>query len=256
MKNPLKAKLKTGKPTVGTWITIGHPDVAEIIAMLGFDWFVSDTEHSPFGIETSQVLLQAASYNPECVPLVRVEWNDVALIKKALDIGAYGVVIPWVSTWKEAQKAVEYCKYPPEGIRGFGPRRAALRDPEYVKTANDELLIAVQIETQTALDNLDEICAVRGIDVCYIGPNDLSMSLGIFGQFDHPKFKEALDRLLTTCKKYGIAPGMHCNEHNISGALAQGFQFCALGNVSQLLIKGARDAINAVKGWTPRPYKG
>jgi len=254
MKNPLKARLKAGQIAIGIWATIGHPDVAELLAKMGFDWICFDTEHSPFEVETAQELMQAASYNPDCIPLIRVAWNDMVRIKKALDTGAYGLIIPWVNTREEAENAVRYCMYPPQGIRGCGPRRAALHDPEYTQTVNEELLIGVQIETQTALDNLDEIFSVKGIDLCYIGPNDLSLSLGIHGQYDHPKWEAALDHVVATCDKHGVVPGMHCRVHTINDALAHGFRFCALYSERQLFMKGLTDALAIVKGWEPTPY--
>ncbi len=249
MKNSVKAKLKAGEPSVGTWLTIGHPDVAEFLAAVGFDWVVFETEHAPLGMETVQTMMQAMSYSADCLPMVRVAWNDLVLIKRALDIGAYGLVIPWVNTREDAEKAVSYCKYPPEGIRGVGPRRAAHRDPDYFATANEEILIVVQIETETALENLDEIFSVKGIDACFIGPWDLSMSLGVFKNFQHPKYEDALDRVLQACKRWGVAPGMHCSEGNINEAIERGFQFCAIANDYGFLLKGARQALRKIKGW-------
>mgnify|MGYP000023413723 FL=1 len=251
MKNPVKAKLKAGKPSIGTWITIGHPDVAEFLATLGFDWFVFDMEHSPISFETVQVLMQASSFS-KTVPLVRVAWNDMVLIKRALDIGAYGVVIPWVNTKEDAINAVKYCRYPPRGLRGCGPRRAAVRDPEYFETVEEELLVVVQIETEEALKNIDDILTVEGIDACYIGPNDLSMNLGVFRQWGHPKFRKALEIVLDACKRYGVAPGMHCNINNINEALEMGFKFCAIDSDYRFLLRGAREAIERVEGWSPQ----
>ncbi len=250
MRNPVKAKLKAGQPSIGTWMTIGHPDVAEFLATLGFDWFVFDMEHSPLSFETVQVLMQASSFS-KTVPMVRVAWNDMVLIKRALDIGAYGLVIPWVNTREDAKNAVRYSRYPPRGIRGCGPRRAAVRDPEYFETVEDELLLVVQIETEEALKNIDDILTVEGIDACYIGPNDLSMNLGVFRQWDHPKFKNALEIVLDACKRYGVIPGMHCSPENINQALEMGFRFCAIGSDYRFLLRGASEAIKSVKGWTP-----
>ncbi len=251
LKNPVKEKLKTGKPSVGTWVTIGHPDVPERLAALGFDWIIFDTEHSPMDVPSIQTLMQAMSYTRECVPFIRVAWNDMVLVKRALDIGAYGLVIPWVNTREEALNAVRYCRYPPEGVRGFGPRRAAMFDPDYVKTANDEILLVVQIETEKALSNLDEILSVEGIDACFIGPYDLSMSLGAFTQWNNPKFMDAVDKVLKTSLKWGVAPGMHCdNEDIVNEAITRGFRFCALSGDEGFLRRGALEAIKKVEGWT------
>jgi 2-keto-3-deoxy-L-rhamnonate aldolase RhmA len=222
---------------------------------MGFDWMVYDTEHSPYDIETAQKLMQAASFNSDCTPLIRVAWNDMVMIKKALDTGAYGVIVPWVNTREEAEYAVRACMYPPEGNRGCGPRRAALYDSNYIKTANNEVLIGLQIETQTALDNLDDIISVKGVDVCFIGPNDLSLSLGIHQQYDHPKFQEALDTVLTVCKRHNVAPGIYCSTETINTYLELGFRFCSLASDMLLFIKGMRDALSNIKGWTATPYK-
>ncbi len=251
LKNPVKAKLREGRTSVGSWIAIGHPFISEVLACLGFDFLVFDMEHSPLNAETVQTLMQSMSFNKKCVPMVRVAWNDLVFIKQALDTGAYGVIIPWVNTREEAIKAVRYCKYPPEGIRGWGPRRASLYDQEYTKTANDEILIVVQIETETALKNLDEILSVKGIDACLIGQNDLSMSLGIFKQMEHPRFRAALDEVLEACRRWGTIPGMHGDYSTINKAIAQGFKFCSLSSDLRLLIKGAKDSIGEIKGWTP-----
>ena len=149
-KNRVKQLLHSGKPTLGSWIQIGHPDVAEIMANMGFDWLVLDNEHGPYSTETTQLLIQAMS-STDTVPIVRVPWNDMVEIKRALDIGAYGVVIPMVNSKEEALHAVRACKYPPTGLRGVGPRRASrygLDMKEYLRQANDEILIVIQIETQ------------------------------------------------------------------------------------------------------------
>lgn len=251
MRNLVKEKLRTGEPSVGTWVSIGHPDVSETLASLGFDWVVFDMEHAPLDIGVVQSMMQSMSRVGDCTSMVRVAWNDPVLIKRALDIGAYGLVIPWVNSGKEARAAVEACKYPPQGLRGFGPRRASLLDPDYVKTANQEVLIVAQIETETAIRNIDEIVSVEGVDACFIGPYDLTMSLGVFMEWSHPRFVEAKRTVLEACKRKGVAPGIHCNEESINEAIAQGFQFCALNDDDTFLIKGAKDCLKRVEGWKP-----
>ena len=175
MKNLLKEKLKKGQPVIGTFVSLGHPDVTESLSRLGFDFLILDGEHAPMGLETMQMMMQAMN-GSNCTPVVRPQWNDMVIIKRVLDIGAHGVLVPWVNAKEEAEYAVRACKYPPEGLRGCGPRRAALFDPDYLKTANDEVLVVVQIETREAVRNIDDILSVKGIDACYIGPFDLSMS--------------------------------------------------------------------------------
>ena len=157
MKNPVKIKLKAGKISLGSWISIGHMDISERLANIGFDWLTFDMEHAPLNIETVQTMIQAMGYQKECIPLVRVPWNEAWLVKQVLDIGAYGVVIPLVNNGDDVRKAVSYSKYPPEGVRGCAPRYAAFRDKEYIRTANDEVLVIVQIETENAIKNVEEI---------------------------------------------------------------------------------------------------
>jgi 2-keto-3-deoxy-L-rhamnonate aldolase RhmA len=253
MKNFVKEKLKAGKPSVGTWVELNNPDVSEQLSTLGFDWLVFDVEHGVFTFPDVQRMMQSMSASTGCLPMVRVPVNESVYFKWALDAGATGVVVPWVSSKEEATRAVHSSKYPPQGIRGCGPRRASKYYSEisdYVKQANDEVLVVVMIETQQALDNLDEILSVQGVDAVFIGPDDLSLNLGIFQQRDHPKFKSALTRVLESCRKHGVASGIHCSDSNINDRIAQGFQFCALNDDDTFLTIGAKTCLQQVKGWT------
>ena len=163
MRNIVKEKLKNNESALGVFLSIGHPDVSEIVGTIGFDWIAFDSEHGPIDVPIMQTLLQSMSFS-DSAPLIRVPWNDVVMIKQALDIGAYGLVIPMVSTGEEAIRAVKAMKYPPEGVRGFGPRSAAFRDKDYVETANKELLTILQIETAESLSNLDESIKISFFD--------------------------------------------------------------------------------------------
>ena len=244
MKNQLKEKLNRGEAVIGTFVSIGHPDVAEWLSRLGFDWLLLDNEHAPTGLETLQTMMQGMNGSP-CVPLVRPQWNDPVIIKRVLDAGAYGVLIPWVNSKEQAEQAVSACKYPPQGLRGFGPRRAGMFDPDYFTTANDEILVTVQIETGEALKNLDDIMAVPGIDACYIGPYDLSVSLG-FGvppKWDEPRYMAAIDRVLEVAARHGKPAGMFANMENIEWALEKGFRFNSVDNDDIFLLRGARMAL-------------
>ncbi len=252
-RNLIKRKLKEGKPSIGTWIGIGHPDIPEILGNLGLDWFVFDAEHGPHSIEKVQQLIQATGTSPT-LPLMRVPWNDMVLIKRALDIGTYGLIIPWVNSKEEAENAVKYCRYPKSGgLRGTGPRRASNYglDQEYFDVVDEEILIGVQIETEKALKNLEDILSVDGINVAYVGPMDLSMSMGVFQQFSHPKFTKALDTVLEKSRAAGVAPGIHCTIDNISNYIEQGFQFNSLASDTSLFLYGAIQAIKGIKGWKP-----
>jgi 2-dehydro-3-deoxyglucarate aldolase len=248
LKNPLKEKLKRGEAVIGTFVEIGHPDVTEWLSRLGFDWLLLDSEHAPADFETLQRMMQAMN-GTSCVPLVRPQWNEPVVIKRVLDLGAYGVLIPWVNSKEDAENAVRFCRYPPEGIRGFGPRRAGMFDPDYYKTANEELLVAVQIETEEALKNLDEILSVPGIDACYIGPWDLSVSLG-FGippLWDEPKYLAAFDRVLEAAKRHEKPAGMFATIDNIEWALEKGFKFNTVDCDDHLLIRAAKMALEKAR---------
>jgi len=249
MKNPLKEKLKRGEAVIGTFVQIGHPDVTEWLSRLEFDWLLLDAEHAAMSLETLQLMMQAMS-GTNCVPIVRPQWNDPVIIKRVLDIGAYGVVIPMVNSGEEAKNAVRACQYPPKGIRGFGPRRPGMFDPDYYQTADDELLIAVQIETEKALQNLDEILSVPGIDACYIGPWDLSCSLG-FGvppKWDEPRYLAAFDRVLAAAKRHGKPAGMFTTVDNIEWARQKGFTFNTVDDDDTFLIRAAQQALKKARG--------
>ena len=180
-KNPLKQKLKQGRKTAGSWLGMASPLSAEIIGRSGFDWVIIDMEHGPGDIMALIAQLQALD-GSGAVPIVRVPWNDFVIIKRVLDAGAYGLIIPYVNTRQEAEAAVSACKYPPEGIRGLaGSTRAAWFNrfaKNYFPHANEEILIITQVETRTAVENLDDMLQVPGIDGIFIGPMDLATSMG------------------------------------------------------------------------------
>lgn len=242
MKNELKFRLKKGEKTVGAWITIPHMDISESLSTLPFDWFVFDQEHSVLDEELSQKLMQAMK--GEVTPLIRVAWNDPIIIKKALDTGTYGVIIPWINNKNDAENAIKACKYPPEGIRGVCPRRTLILDSNYLNTVNDEILIIVQIETEEAVNNAEEILSVRGVDGFFIGPFDLSASMGIMGQIDHKRVKNAIDKVFEVGKKLGVISGIWQGAGmKISERLNEGWQMVALGMDIHFLMDGARQAL-------------
>jgi len=243
MKNLLKKKLKEDKPAIGTFVGLGHPDVTEMLSRMGFDWLVIDSEHAPIGFETIQLMLQAMN-GTDCTPIVRPSWNDMVTIKRVLDIGAHGVLIPWVNSREDAEYAVRACKYPPEGLRGFGPRRAALLDPTYPGTANEELLVIAQIETRKAINNLDEILSVDGIDACYIGVFDLSLSYGLkFPDFKNAEYLEAFDKVLEAAEKWKKPAGMYALSNNAQWAVEKGFTLITVDSADTFLMRGARTAL-------------
>ena len=241
--------LKSGSVALGTWVTIGNPEVAEILANVGFDWLVFDTEHAPLSLETVEWMMQATS-GTGIVPLVRVAANDMAMVKRALDIGAYGVVVPLVNNREDAEKAVSYTRYPPKGIRGAGPRRCStygMRSKEYFDWAGKELLTVVQVETAEAVANIEEILSVDGVDVFFVGPTDLTMSLGIPGQQNHPKFERTIAKVLEAGSSSGVHPGtMAYSLEEARIALSRGFKFISLTTDFKHLVKGAKDMLDAV----------
>ena len=253
LDNFVKKKLRAGKPTVGAWIESPNPATAEILAMQGFDWLVFDMEHGTYSVPLVQGMMQAMSRFGDCLPFVRVPINEPVYFKWALDIGARGVVVPMVNTKEEAERAVKASKYPPLGFRGSGPRRASLyysAVEEYVRRANEEILVVLMIETPKAIRNLESILSVKGIDALFIGPDDLSLTLGAFKQRNSPKYRAALRAVLESCEKHGVAPGIHCNESEISGAIAQGFKFLGLNDDDTFLQLGAKYCLDKAKGWT------
>lgn len=230
--NIVKKALKKGKITIGSWITIGHTVVAEIMANAGFDWIVVDMEHSVITIDVAQQLIQIIE-GCGVVPLVRVGENNPNLIKRVMDAGAYGVVIPMINTKEHAESAVKAVKYPPIGTRGVGLARAqryGFNFDEYAATINKESLVIVQIEHIDAVNNLDSILSVEGIDGCIIGPYDLSGSLGMPGNFNHPDIFGALKRVEEVCKEKRVALGMHIIQPDhklVVKKVSEGYSFLA-----------------------------
>ncbi|MCW4049387.1 MAG: aldolase/citrate lyase family protein [Candidatus Bathyarchaeota archaeon] len=231
MKNELKRRLKNDEQVYGTWITVESPIAAEMMSSLGFDYFVIDTEHAPLDMRMAQTLMQAMRPDTKTTPIVRVWWNDLVAIKRALDIGAYGILVPWVNTKEEAEMAVKATRYAPNGLRGCGPRRAAMFDPDYLKTADQEIMVIVQIETKEAVANIEDICSVEGVDATYIGPADLSASHGHLGNMSHPEVQKAIDTVYDATKAAGLATGIHqASGSSIPKRMAKGYNMVTIGN--------------------------
>ncbi len=246
MVHRLLEKIRKNELTYGTWITMAYPEVTEALSYLPFDWFVIDMEHAPLTIRDVEFLIMAIR-NDTITPIVRVPWNDFVVIKQVLDTGAQGIIVPYVNSKEEAIKAVKATRYPPEGIRGVGPRRCAkyglMNLKEYYKKANEEILVIVQIETEEALNNADEILSVNGIDGVFIGPNDLSASLGVFRDFDDPKFVSAIERVLKSAKSANkIAGIMSQDPKDALEKARRGFNFISLAHDITYLIRSFKEA--------------
>ncbi len=247
MKNKLKTLLNEGKPTAGAWLQLTSPMSAEILARAGFDWLIVDMEHAPgdFMNLASQVQAMAAT---ECVPLVRAPWNDQVAIKRILDTGVMGVLVPYVNDREEAENAVAACKYPPAGIRGVaGSVRAAhfgQNSMDYLKSANDEILIIIAVETGEAVENLDEILEVEGLDGVFIGPMDLATSMGHLGNPAHPEVQEAIaiieNKVLGAGKFLGTVGG---SWEQAKIKYEKGYQILMLMSDSVDLAKLASDKV-------------
>jgi|Deesub1362B_J571_1020462.scaffolds.fasta_scaffold00065_120 2-keto-3-deoxy-L-rhamnonate aldolase RhmA len=249
--NKTKNLLKEGKVALGAWVTIQHADVAEIMATLPFDWLLFDMEHSPADFSTINTLLPALN-GTEITPFIRVPWNDMVMIKRALDLGIQGLLIPYVNTKEEAEAVVRASRYPPKGIRGVGPRRATKYGvipitEYYEKFEKEDLLIGIQIETDEALKNIEDMLSVDGVDLAFIGPNDLSASLGVFRKLDDPKFQRAVDLVLEACESSGVAPGiMTGGSEDAKKWIERGFKFVSIAHDYSILRKAYLNALTEV----------
>ena len=239
--NRLKALLREGKPAFGLFLTIGHAEVAEMISLVGYDWLLIDMEHAPIDVATLGNMVIAIK--PPTTPLVRVPVNDPAYVKVALDAGVMGVMVPHVDRADEAKLAASYVRYPPRGVRGVGPRRAALYGlarEEYMKVAEDVMLI-VQIESREAVDNAEDILSVEGVDAYFIGPADLSASLGVTGGLRNPEVVRAVERVASVGEAQGVPGGIYCaSRSDLELALRLGLRMLALGSDYRLLVEGAK----------------
>jgi 2-dehydro-3-deoxyglucarate aldolase len=249
-ENWVKGKLAAGEATVGSWITIAHPTVGEVMAQAGFDWLAIDMEHGIVGIESVQTLIQAMSGTP-VVPLVRVPWNDQVIIKQVLETGAMGLVIPLVRSAEEARAAVAASRYPTAGIRGIGCQRPAgfgAWFQEYLQKANSSIMIVVQIEHIAALDRLEEILSVEGVDAILIGSNDLSASMGLLGQPTHPDVQEVVNTIRETAKRTGVPSGIiAATPADANKRITEGYQFIGIGHDVGLLSSVCRDICSAIE---------
>lgn len=248
-KNTAREILKRGEPAVGTWLTL--PDVmsAQLMARVGFDWLTVELEHAPTNWETASKMYSVIA-GAGGVPLCRVPWNTGENIKRALDTGAWGVIVPMVNSRAEAEAVVDAALYQPAGKRTIGGQLHAANfdtDPAtYYARANDETLVVVMTEHVRAIERADEILSVPGVDVAFIGPNDLHNSMGRPPAFesDDKQFNEALEHILKTAAKYGVAPGIHVqNAEAARRRIEQGFKFVAVtSEAGMMLTKAAETA--------------
>ena len=246
----LKNSILSRRVSVGTWISIGHPDVTEMLAHQGFDWLLFDLEHGPLTIDSLQRLLQSMN-GSRAAALVRTPPGEPSLAGRVLDCGADGVVFPMVEDRSQAQAAVGACRYPPLGSRGMGPRRAAgygRIETEYLRSANDRTVVAIQIETGGGVERIDEILSVPGIDAALLGLGDLSASLGCHLDFTAPRVVAAVETVLAACRRHRVLPGM-AYAHDAAAArgyVAQGFRLVGVGSDDAFLMDGSRRALDGL----------
>ena len=254
MLTDFKARLTRGEHLIATFLCLPCPESAEIMAELGFDWLILDTEHGPYDTLTAQRLAQAAVRRP-CV--VRVASNEEVWIKKALDIGAAGVLVPLVNTAEVAGRVARACRYAPAGTRGMGGARAqryGLGFEEYVAGANDKLAVIVQAEHIEAVENIEAIAAVPGIDAIFVGPYDLSASMGRPGRIDDPAVREAVERVRVATLEAGLRLGIYCGDAaSARERLAQGFTLIGLSTDLNHLAAAAGSALASVRSAGDRP---
>ncbi len=230
----LKNKLKNNQLTIGSWIMMNDSMSVEVMALAGFEWLVVDMEHTSIDLKAAKDLIKTIQAN-DMKALVRVSKNEEVIIKKVLDMGADGIVVPMVCSKEDAMKAVNYAKYPPKGKRGVGLYRASgygAKFEEYKKWVDEELVIIAQIEHIDAVNNIDEIVQVSGIDGTLIGPYDLSGSLSYPGEFERDDVKDAIQKVLDRCKEYNTPSGFHVvdtNPEKLRLKIDQGCTFLAYG---------------------------
>ena len=255
MRSRLRELLDSGKVAVGTQARFGSPAIVELLGAAGFDWVLIDTEHAPQTEVTVQAQLQAIDCTG-ATPVVRPLRNDPDLIRSYLDMGAMGIVVPFVNTAEEARMGARACRYPPDGTRGWGPARAAkygLEAQEYTDAINDTVAFIPIIETAAAVDNIDEIMAVDGVDACTVGPADLSISLGVPFEFDSAPMQEAVQKVLAACERANKVPGVgvwgsYLDPASVTAHVEAGFRLILLGGDEPFLAGTCRQVLDLIAG--------
>ncbi len=251
-KNPVKAALKAGQPQVGTWLSLGDVFASRVMARVGFPWLTVDLEHSPIDWSSASNCFGAIA-DAGCVPLARVPRGTHENIKRVLDAGAHGIVVPMVNTVEEAKLAIAAAKYPPTGNRSIGGSLHALNwgatAGDYYKYANDEILVILQTESPQGVDNAEEIYSLPGVDAIFVGPNDLQFQMrGPDGKDPSPEaFEAMLQRILAAGKKTGTPVGLHVQTtEQVQKRIAEGWQFIAIGSELRFMTVEAQRIVSAL----------
>lgn len=247
-------RMRNGQVSLGTCISFTDPTVTEALSnTLDFVWI--DMEHNALSLEAVQGHIMATK-GSNTTPLVRVPWNDPVLIKPVLDIGAAGVIVPFVRTVDDVQRAVAACRYPPEGVRGFGPRRPSnygrSGDAEFCRQQNEKMITIVQIEHIDAVDNIEGILAVPGLSAIVFGPNDLSGSMGHMGEPRHPEVLSAIDRVIDSAHKANTYVGISIGDNieQLKGWVDKGVNWLAMGGDFSLLVRAATQVEGEMRAYT------
>jgi len=253
--NRLRDIWKSGRAAINGWLAIPDSFASETMAHQGWDSLTVDMQHGVVDYQAMVTMLQAVS-TTDAVPMVRVPWLEPGILMKSLDAGAYGVICPMINTREDAQKLVAWTHYAPRGTRSFGPVRAMLYGgADYPQHANDTIVTFAMIETAQALDNLDAIMSVEGLDAVYIGPSDLSISLGLKPAMDdlEPKAQQAVDHILARAKAHGLVAGIHnMGPDSALKRIAKGFQFVTVSSDARLIAAGAQQVMAQMRAGAPR----
>ena len=247
-----KQKLKNREPAFGGWIMIGHPVVGQLMAGEGFDWIAVDMEHTATDYRTFYNIALAVK-GSGCDLLARLQACDAVQAKHVLDAGANGIIVPTVNSREEAEQAVAMAKFPPEGFRGasFSPASGFGRDfADYYRSHNENVIVVVMLEHVTAVENAEDILSVPGIDAAFIGPYDLSASMGLAGKLDHPDVRAAQQAILTACNKKGVTAGIHVvslDPDEVRRRVEEGFLFIACGLDTEFVIHGCRTILQGTR---------
>lgn len=245
----LRKRLKNGELVLGTILSLNSPDVAEILSQIGFDWLFIDAEHSTLDPHHLQAIFQAVGDSIPCV--VRIPLLDEIVVKKTLDAGAAGLLAPQIHNAEQAEQLVKWGRYYPEGFRGLGFGRAqgyGLKVGEYLETANKNILLSVQAESEQAVRNIENIALVKGLDAVLVGPYDLSASMGLPGQIDHPDVKAAIQHVAETCKAAGMPIGIFgLTAEAVQPYIEQGFRFIVAGVDTVMIGNTARQLLEQLR---------
>lgn len=249
MSTSLRERWETGNETLGFWLAVPTIISAEIAARQPVDYVCVDTQHGVNDYMTMVGMVQAIELAGN-TPIVRVPWNEPGIIGKTLDAGAYGVIVPMVNTRAQAEALVQAARYAPDGSRSWGPLVASLRHPDNRQWAADHVAVIPMIETAEALDNLDDILSVPGVDAIYVGPADLSLSLGLAPQSDHDEavFNDALAAIVAGCRRHGVVPGMHATGALVERRREQGFRMITVTSDALAMRAGFASELAAAEG--------